>query len=379
MFLMGINSISASDFEIGDLEYDILSSEDRTVEVSQARYFDNDLEIPSKVVHNSKTYTVIQIAKGGFKYSWFKKATLPETLISIGDEAFMSCHLTTIEIPNSVTHIGNLAFNGCYLNNINIPENLESVGKDAFNGLKMKNIVLPSSCTYIAQDAFSFSSLESITIENENYRYCTIDGILYIKGDDGLILYFCPKGMPKSVVVPESAYTIAKWAFEDCTLIPSINLPKSLQSIGKIEYSYNRNGSSFTLGTFGNCKSLKEITIPKSVQYIDMNAFAWCYDIKSIFLEWETPLTCANLGWEDDVIMNSILYVPNGTIELYKHNDSWMDFWNIEEYQTEAGIQDLIMDSTTKDAPIYDILGRKISNPIRGTIYIKNGEKYILR
>lgn len=62
------------------------------------------------------------------------KVILPQTLESIGNDAFSRCEiLKIIEIPNSVTYIGYGAFFGCYsLENIKIPDNINEIGNQAF-------------------------------------------------------------------------------------------------------------------------------------------------------------------------------------------------------------------------------------------------------
>ena len=99
MLFTGI-SASSSSFQSDGLYYDILSEEDRTVEVTykstyinqQKNYVSGDIEIPRKVMYQSKTYTVT----------------------SIGERAFLGCPgLTSVSIPNSVTSIGERAFHGC--------------------------------------------------------------------------------------------------------------------------------------------------------------------------------------------------------------------------------------------------------------------------
>lgn len=65
MLLSGISASSyAKKFESGGLYYNIVSEEDRTVSVTYSTdsylnqdYVSGDIEIPQKLIYNSKTYT----------------------------------------------------------------------------------------------------------------------------------------------------------------------------------------------------------------------------------------------------------------------------------------------------------------------------------
>lgn len=73
-------SASAYDFVIDGLKYTVLSEEDRTVEVTMPVSRDvREVNIPARVINNSKTYKVTRI----------------------GSEAFRGCSgLTSLTIPN---------------------------------------------------------------------------------------------------------------------------------------------------------------------------------------------------------------------------------------------------------------------------------------
>ena len=94
--LLSANFVSAYDFEVDGIYYNILFSSSKTCEVTYRNTYynsyDGDIVIPSTVMYDSKEYTV--------------KA--------VGSNAFCeSSGLTSITIPNSVTSIGSSAFDGC--------------------------------------------------------------------------------------------------------------------------------------------------------------------------------------------------------------------------------------------------------------------------
>ncbi len=63
------------------------------------------------------------------------------------------------------------------------------------------------------------------------------------------------------------------------------------------------------------------------------------------------------------------------------YKSSGTDGVTLWAYQTEAsstGIADVKVDNVTNDA-IYDLQGRRVSNPLRKGIYIRNGKKYLVR
>ncbi len=101
----------------------------------------------------------------GFKAVTFSPPS--SQLTSIGESAFSSTSIISIEIPESVTSIGNYAFkDATQLISINIPNKVTSIGYGTFwNASKLASIIIPSGVTNIGDYAFqNASSLKSIII-----------------------------------------------------------------------------------------------------------------------------------------------------------------------------------------------------------------------
>jgi hypothetical protein len=58
---------------------------------------------------------------------------IPNTVTSIGNNAFLGCSLTNVTIPNSVTNIGSEAFAQTGLTSVTIPKKVTSIGEYAFD------------------------------------------------------------------------------------------------------------------------------------------------------------------------------------------------------------------------------------------------------
>lgn len=95
-----------------------------------------------------------------------KNTKIPNTVTSIGEEAFCGNSPTSINIPNSVTNIGSKAFYLSDLVSITIPNSITTINDDTFSGCSdLTTISIPGSVTTIGNGAFYMcSSLTSITI-----------------------------------------------------------------------------------------------------------------------------------------------------------------------------------------------------------------------
>ena len=86
-------------------------------------------------------------------------------LKTIGNNAFCSNQISSLEIPNSVTSIGHYAFYLNQISSLEIPNSITSIGPNAFSSNQISNLTIPNSVTSIGDYAFQSNPLTSILIK----------------------------------------------------------------------------------------------------------------------------------------------------------------------------------------------------------------------
>ena len=240
-------SVSAHDFEVDGIYYNITSSTDMTVEVtyrgdhrySYSHEYSGAVTIPESVTYSGSTYSVT----------------------SIGEAAFYECGLTSVEIPNSVTSIGEDAFSRCYsLTSVEIPNSVTSIRGNVF-----------SSC----------SSLTSLVVAPDNPIYDSREGCnAIVKTSSNELLSGC-----QFTIIPNGVTSIGDYAFCGCYGLTSMEIPNSVTSIGRSAFDGCSSLTSVVIGNsvsvidffaFMNCTSLTSVKIPNGVTHILDSAFQYC-------------------------------------------------------------------------------------------------------
>lgn len=147
-----------------------------------------------------------------------------------------------------------------------------------------------------------------------------------------------------SVEMP-SVTTIGSYAFYECSSLTSISMP-SVTTIGGYAFYYCNALTSVSMpsattidyGAFYYCSALTSIDIPASVTTIGKYAFSGCSSLTSVYCHWERPLEC-DPWFEETVLANATLYVPDGCVDAYRAVKPWSDFANIKE-RDYSGIAD---------------------------------------
>lgn len=148
---------------------------------------------------------------------------LPVTAISVG--AFYLSTITSIEVPDSVTSIGEMAFLGC---------------------TSLKSVKLSTGVAKIDKNAFgSCSALQEIQVAKDNPNFSSLNGVLYSKKQDTLVIYPAAK-TDAAYTIPSCVTSVAMYAFSENPYLETLTIPNSLIKVGD--------------SAFYNCKNLRAVS-----------------------------------------------------------------------------------------------------------------------
>lgn len=238
--------------------------------------------------------------------------SLPDSLTSIGQDAFCGFAGTEIVVPDKVTSIGDFAFNGCEnLKTITLPAGLQSIGFcfiecDTLETINFKGTMEQWLVCGGGESTFPVTAKvtcakggtlreggkcgDNLTWTLDSSGKLTISGTGemydYYHDDNGFTSPWAKlRSMIRSIEIGSGVTSIGAWAFED-TNITSLTIPGSVTAIGDYGVNGNRYLAELTLqpglksigkGAFSGNKRLTTLTIPDGVTTIGEEAFAHCW------------------------------------------------------------------------------------------------------
>ena len=247
-----------------------------------------------------------------------ESVTFPMSVKEIEKYAFDNCtSLKNVETlnPNTVIQPG---FYGCPIETASVPANIissianenlisinviggDSIGEYAFHcGFdwceNLRKVTIAESVTTIARNAFQGCiNLTSITVDEKNENYKSVDGNLYTKDGKTLIRYAIGK-TDTNFSIPTGVTAIAAEAFYNGKNLINVEIANTVLSIGD--------------NAFQKCSNVESVIIGKSVTEIGSEAFRWCESLTTFTFngtinEWR----CITKGkyWRNT---NNYYYIP---------------------------------------------------------------------
>lgn len=250
--------------------------------------------------------------------SFIGNLTLPSSLQSIGEEAFLDCTGLTgnLVIPNSVTSIGKKAFSGCtgFTGNLTIGNGLTVIDERTFHGCNgfIGTLTIGSSVETIGYEAFRGCSgfTGDLTIPNSVItlgRYCFydcsgFDGTLTV--GEGVVNINNPFGNCSSLTAinynainatkPESG----NWLW-NCNALTTLTIGPNVESIFESAF----DGKSSLTGN---------LVIPNSVTTIGKNAFKGCSGFNGTLTLSNNLTSIGEAAFRDCTGLTGTLTLPSG-------------------------------------------------------------------
>lgn len=278
---------------------------------------DNAFSLCSKMELDNLPNSLLHVGQSAFCYVPLQALKL-DRKVEIGAGAFSNTPITEIEMATPCDSILGGTFSDCpNLTKITIGEGLKYIGDKAFANSPVKEANLPSTLRDISSTAFTgYSSYCPFVndIQPENH-------IRYI----GKVAYQCVDRDLEEYTIKDGTVTLADELFENWQgNATTFHIPASVEQIGSRVFAgtqiktlpempgLKRIGDE----AFYQCKNLKKVTIPETVEYIGGGAFYGCSNIWSltynaINAECERLME-SNIPLEKIVIGDKVRRLPRG-------------------------------------------------------------------
>ena len=264
-----------------------------------------------------------------------KKVVIENGVTSIGDFAFaFDISLADVTIPGSVTSIGNRAFMGTPLSSVVIPEGVKTIGENAFwRCTSLQTVTVPASTTELGNHAFDTGEYYDgsyhtqltdiyyggsrqqwydagggdaapmvVTIHYNGATGDTIDGgqcgaNAFWKLDEDYTLTIYGTGAMNDYPINDNRDSTSPWPVWD---VKRIDVQEGITTIGAYAFCYTYNATALSLPdsltTIGQdafcCYGGTEIVVPDKVTSIGDFAFNTCNNLQTITL----PAGLQNIG-----------------------------------------------------------------------------------
>ena len=268
---------------------------------------------------------VTEISKGAFRNcSGLSSIVLGKGLKKIPESAFSGCSsLTTLNIPEGITEIHTNAFNGCSsLRTTTIPKSVTYFGKTPFAGCTGKvtcNCNLTSKVLSSGNAAFADSMFTEFII-GDDVTQISSSFAIYIDSLTSLTVGKNVVTIEPGCIDCKSLKSISgKYASDDnrCIIINKALI--AFAPYGLTSYSIPTGVTKISRHTFYSNKTLRSLTIPKSVTTIETQALA-STSIEEIYCMPTTPPSISSSSLDNT---DCIIYVPRNSVNAYKADSYW--------------------------------------------------------
>lgn len=310
----------------------------------------DNLAIPANLLgHTSQTASsliylelgegIVSIGDAAFRNcaSLTGELVLPNTLETIGEEAFIGTQYTSVTFGSAVTAIGERAFDGVPLNDgidMSRSASLVTVGAYAFRNSELKSLTLPDSVENIGQYAFAKCRSLQVVEFGEGLReigyYAFSDCVMLEKtiyggnklekiGDRAFYNcvrlvstdpdYVSGEGAATSYVLPEGVVYIGEYAFYNVS-ITEITIPSTVETMVFLPF---RGCASLTKVNYNAANAL-HLNQDEQTSYPNTPFYA-CPQIKTVVIG-STVETMPTYLFYNLTELDCVIFPAEGTVTI---------------------------------------------------------------
>lgn len=302
---------------------------------------------------------VLEIGGDAFFGTLIGSVSFSPRLNRIGTEAFSSCtSLTgTLTLPETLTYIGDSAFNNCsFTGELHLPNSLEYIGNKAFCdcGYFVGNLRIPDKITELY--GFTFGD----TSNKQPFRSGTLDLNNVTKYGNGDFLNCAFIG---ELIIPEGTVEIPNIFFQNyhgCANLTNVVLPNSLRRIGELSFEgqlkicknivFPEGLILIGKSAFEDCSQIPSIELPSTIQMIGQTAFNGCYNLSNIICNAVEPPSVMQGAFDGIAKDNFTVEVPSQSVMRYKTESGWSDFRRIAAHYDFSVSRDRVRTLNTAES-----------------------------
>jgi len=311
------------------------------------------------------------------------RVVIGDEITHVGNWAFQGCTaLNSVTIGENVTSIGNGSFDNCTNDGftvLTIPNSVQTIGIDAFSNNHLKYVCFGSGLTSIGMEAFMVcQDLEAIgvyastppTLGMEAFMACNALASIYVPSAK-ITDYTTASGWSDYAAMIKSPSgecgTDATWSFEMATGTLTIEGTGAIDDFSGWDSTQDNDSRAFNpfnaewypygiksvvigegiteipISAFYMEVGITDVTLPSTLTAIGMDAFGECDNIETITCDATTPPTLADTGDESYVFYANdftdpnnpvtipiatitAIYVPAASVTTYKAAAGWSDY-----------------------------------------------------
>lgn len=377
---------SAYDFEVNGIYYNILSANEKTVEVTKNDGNTSDytgvVTIPRVVTYENISFNVTAIGEKAFYNSTVSMVNLPEGITVIKRSAFQGCsNLTKCDLPKGLLSMEYAAFSGVAVDSVYIPgtvtsfeiycysgsmtylefgEGITDIPTQTFRGQYLKTIVLPASLLRIGAAAFAHNRAVR-TIISKSTTSPRMYGDWWESGGYGSGTIYNPfeysdqfKRYIYTLMVPQGAKeSYANYKTSDGKPgwpVATIEEYDESTDFSKISTEFVQENMMYAITNNGHHNTVQlikttEESVPEiiirdnilrnsiefSVTSVNPNYISTNNQLRTVHAYSSQPIAVFENTFSASTKLFGTLYVPEQTKSLYENATEWKDFTNIVE------------------------------------------------